>query len=55
MNEPSAPHAARVSAATALLNRGWGLPAQAIGGDDSMDAITVRTIVTGVPRSGDDN
>lgn len=24
MNEPSAPHAARVSAANSLLDRGWG-------------------------------
>jgi hypothetical protein len=31
MNEPDAPHAARVSAATALLDRGWGKPAQAVG------------------------
>jgi hypothetical protein len=35
MNQPDSPHSARVSAATALLDRGWGKPAQAIiGGDD---------------------
>jgi hypothetical protein len=34
MNEPDAPHAARVSAANALLDRGWGKPAQPIAGDD---------------------
>lgn len=32
MNEPGAPHAARVSAATALLDRGWGKPVQAHAG-----------------------
>jgi hypothetical protein len=36
MQQADAPAAARVSAATALLDRGWGKPAQAIGteGDD---------------------
>ena len=43
----------RNTAASILLDRGYGKPAQAIGGDDSMDAITLRTIVTGVPRPGD--
>jgi hypothetical protein len=33
MNEASAPAAARVSAATALLNRGWGMPEQKIESD----------------------
>jgi hypothetical protein len=33
MNEERAPAAARVSAAEALLNRGWGRPAQMIAGD----------------------
>jgi hypothetical protein len=28
MQQPEAPHAARVSAAVALLDRGWGKPAQ---------------------------
>ena len=28
MNEPSAPYAARVAAAEALLDRGWGKPKQ---------------------------
>jgi hypothetical protein len=31
MQQADAPAAARVSAATALLDRGWGKPAQAIG------------------------
>lgn len=30
-----------------------GRPAQAIIGDDSEDPVSVRTIVTGVPRAGD--
>jgi hypothetical protein len=34
MNETQAPHAARVSAATALLDRGWGKPRQPISGED---------------------
>lgn len=34
MNEPKAPAAARVSAAEALLNRGWGKAVQAITGED---------------------
>ena len=42
MNEPDAPAAARVSAATALLDRGWGKPPQAIvGGDDDDPAVKV--------------
>ena len=28
MQEPESPHAARISAAIALLDRGWGRPAQ---------------------------
>ena len=51
MNEREAPHAARVSAATALLDRGWGKPTQPIAGDDEADAL--RMIITGVPRAGD--
>lgn len=34
MNQEAAPHAARVSAATALLDRGWGKPTQPVSGDD---------------------
>ena len=46
MNEDQAPHSARVSAATALLDRGWGKPAQAIiGGDDDDPAVKVQAIV----------
>jgi hypothetical protein len=34
MNEPDAPHAARVAAANSLLDRGWGKAPQAITGED---------------------
>lgn len=52
MNQSEAPPAARVSAATALLDRGWGKPAQPLtGGDD--DDNPVKMIITGVPRAGD--
>ena len=53
MNEPEAPHAARVRAAEVLMDRGWGKPSQHIAGDDDADPVTVRTIVTGVPRETD--
>lgn len=33
--------AARVSAATALLDRGWGRPTQPLAGDDDMPAIGI--------------
>ena len=32
MNDPKAPPAARVGAATAVLDRGWGRPTQSIEG-----------------------
>lgn len=42
MNQPDAPPAARVAASTALLDRGWGKPAQAVtGGDDDDNPINV--------------
>jgi hypothetical protein len=34
MNKETAPEAARISAATALLDRGWGKPTQPISGDE---------------------
>lgn len=34
MDQPKAPYAARVAASEALLNRGWGKPAQAQAGPD---------------------
>jgi hypothetical protein len=39
-----APWAAKVQAATAMLDRGWGKPTQPIAGDDEHDPITVRGI-----------
>ena len=33
MRQPNAPAAARVQAAVALLDRGWGKPKQTVGGD----------------------
>lgn len=53
MDQPNAPEAARIAAAGQLLDRGWGKATQTIAGDDDADPITVRTIVTGVPRSGE--
>ena len=44
MNQTEAPPAARVSAASALLDRGWGKPTQPIAGDDEADAIKIETI-----------
>lgn len=34
MNQPKAPAAARVAAAQAILDRGWGKPAQSMTGED---------------------
>lgn len=46
-----APPSARVNAAIALLDRGWGKPAQAHTGEDGEGSIkvTIRTIIEGVP------
>jgi len=42
----AAPAAARVSAASALLDRGWGRPAQPHTGEDDKDIqVTIRNIV----------
>jgi hypothetical protein len=41
MRDASAPHAARVSAATALLDRGHGRPTQPVAGDNEMAPITL--------------
>lgn len=47
MRQPKAPAAARVSAAQAILDRGWGKPAQPIDGDGRGNPIEViqRVIV----------
>jgi hypothetical protein len=45
MEQEAAPHAARVSAAQAILDRGWGKPAQAIvGGDEDDNPVKIETI-----------
>ena len=42
MNEPTAPHAARVSAANSLIDRGWGKAANVIeNGEDGPLQISV--------------
>jgi hypothetical protein len=43
---PKVPPAARTMAATALLDRGWGRPSQAITGEDGGELrITIRQLV----------
>ena len=49
MNAHDAPHSARVAAATAILNRGWGQPQQAI--ELSGEVITSKVIRTPAPSS----
>ena len=44
MNQEDCPAAARVSAATAILDRGWGKPTQPIAGDDDAAPITQRIV-----------
>ena len=47
MSQSDCPPAARVAAATALLDRGWGKPAQAhVGGDEGDPAIKVDQNIT---------
>jgi hypothetical protein len=57
MRAKDATHAARVSAATALLDRGWGRPPQAIqnGEDGALELIhrIERVIVHPEPSEGD--
>jgi hypothetical protein len=40
--DKKAPHAARVSAANSLLDRGWGKPAQPVGGTDDLPPIRTK-------------
>src|SRR3974390_2193703 len=51
MQQSDAPPAARVAAACALLDRGWGKPPQAHTGADGEGAIqvTIRHLVEGMP------
>lgn len=48
MSSADAPPAARVSAASAILDRGWGKPTQTIAGEDGAP-IAVRFIVESPP------
>lgn len=43
MNEPSAPHAARVTAAQALLDRGWGKAVQAVEVSGELTSKVIRS------------
>lgn len=55
MNQSEAPHAARVSAANSILDRGWGKAAQPIeGGDSPVELIhkIERVIVNAANRDG---
>lgn len=47
--DDSAPTAARVSAASALLDRGFGKPTQPISGDDEGDPIRTDLDLSGLP------
>jgi hypothetical protein len=42
MNKDSAPEAARISAAIALLDRGWGKPTQPLSGDEDSAPLVIR-------------
>lgn len=58
MDNPNSPPAARVTAAEALLSRGWGKPSQAIvGGDEDDNPVKVlhkieRVIVNADNKDG---
>ena len=41
MSSPTAPAAARVAAAQALLDRAWGKPTQPLAGDDSAGPVRI--------------
>jgi hypothetical protein len=45
----------RVHAAVALLDRGWGKPAQAITGADGGKLKVLIEVITGVPRADEDD
>lgn len=55
MSETEAPHAARISAATALLDRGWGKPAQTISGDEENPLTLIHKIERVIVRPEDSN
>lgn len=45
--------AGETAAAKEIGDRLDGKVPQTVGGDDELDPVTVRTIITGVPRAGD--
>lgn len=47
MAQPTAPAAARVAAAEALLNRGWGKVSNAFNGEDAQIVVVVRRDMDG--------
>jgi|KBSSwiStaDraftv2_1062776.scaffolds.fasta_scaffold2917836_1 hypothetical protein len=55
MNKDSAPEAARISAAVALLDRGWGKPSQTIigGGEDDPAISIIHRIERAIVNSSD--
>lgn len=53
MNETAAPPAARVQAASALLDRGWGKPTQPIAGDDDADELKITIIERVIVKASD--
>jgi hypothetical protein len=51
-SSPKAPHAARVSAAAIILDRGWGKAPQQLVGEDGGDIkVTIRQIIETVTVS----
>jgi hypothetical protein len=55
MNQEKAAPAAKVAAASALLDRGWGKPTQPIAGDDDADAIRMQLIERRIIDPGNTN
>lgn len=47
MSQPKAPAAARVSAAEAILSRGWGKPTQPISGDEENPLQVIQRVIVG--------
>jgi hypothetical protein len=55
-SSPKAPHAARVSAAAIILDRGWGKAPQQLVGEDGGDIrVTIRQIIETVTVSAIDD
>ena len=53
MRQKNAPAAARVAAATSLLDRGWGKPTQPVGGDPD-NPLRMVSIIELVGRTADE-